>query len=263
MVTLHTADWHVRDKDIAEIEKCLSFLTETARNEQPDLIIHAGDVFDSQNVKLDSMAAKLVFRIFSELANIAPVAVIIGTPSHEGTTIELLSYIDAKFPVHVSTRPEQLYLCEGDFNADPSELNTPAQAPVEAVISLIPAPTKQYINSNSDIKGSDSEIAQAMSVMLAGFAAQAEAYNCPHILVGHWNTTGSLISETQTLTGVDIEISKDQMALANADIVLLGHLHLAQEIKPNIFYSGSIYANNFGELEDKGFYIHEITRGTQ
>lgn len=258
MKILHMADIHARDKDIEEIESCLQHVVSVAETEQPDIIINAGDTFDSQNIKADSESVKLIFRIFAELANIAPVAVLIGTPSHDGQAAETFEYIKARYPVWVSTRPEQLYFCEGDLNIDSSALYAPAQVPVEAVISLCPAPTKQFFNTNSDIKGSDSEIAVEMSKMFAGFAAQAEAYNCPHILVGHWNTTGSLISETQTLTGVDIEISKEQIGLANADLVCLGHIHKAQQLGDNIFYSGSIYRTTWGEMDDKGFYVHEI-----
>ncbi len=52
MRLLHTADWHIgrvtmgiaRDEDIhASIEEVIQI----ARDERPDLIVHAGDVFDS------------------------------------------------------------------------------------------------------------------------------------------------------------------------------------------------------------------------
>jgi len=78
-------------------------------------------------------------------------------------------------------------------------------------------------------------------------------------MVGHFQVGGAFISETQQLTGVDIEISKDQLALAQADVICLGHIHKRQQIGDNIFYSGSIYRQNFGELEEKGFYIHETS----
>jgi hypothetical protein len=71
---------------------------------------------------------------------------------------------------------------------------------------------------------------------------------------------GAFISETQQLIGRDIEISTDQLAMAEADVVCLGHIHKAQVMgrDKNIFYSGSIYRANFGEMDDKGFYIHDI-----
>lgn len=259
---LHTADWHIRDKDIEEQKKCLNYLIETAQKERPDLIIHAGDVLDQQNVQLDTQAIKLVFQTFSDLAGIAPVAVIIGTPSHEGTATEVLSHIKARYPVHVSARPEQLYLCGNRFWTESSTSESTRlafmEAPVEAVVSMVPAPTKQFFAHNSDIKTSDTEIAGEMSKMLAGLAAQADAYVAPHVLVGHWNITGSLISETQTLTGVDIELSKDQMALSNASLKLMGHIHKSQRVGKDIFYAGSIAGLTWGELDDKGFYIHQL-----
>ena len=187
------------------------------------------------------------------MAHIAPIAVIIGTPLHDGNAAEALQHVHGKNSIWVSTRPEQIHLLGGYFS------KTPWPEPSDAILSMVPAPTKQYFNTDSDIKGSDAEIAQAMGVMFAGFGAQASGHECPHILVGHWNTTGSLISETQTLTGVDIEVSKDQMALANADLVCLGHIHKAQQLPgTNIFYSGSIYRNNWGELDEKGVYVHEL-----
>lgn len=258
MKILQLADIHARDKDIDEIKKCLEFIVETAKAETPDIIINAGDTFDSSLIKADSQSAKMIFRVFQELANIAPVAIIIGTKSHDGQTAEILRYIKAKYPIHVSTRPEQLYLCEGDIGIDPHMPGSPQEASIEAIISMVPAPDKSFFQSDNGIVVSEMEIAQAMSVLFGGFAAQAQDYAVPHILVGHWNTTGALVSETQTLTGVDIELSKDQMAMANADLVCLGHIHKAQDLGDGIFYSGSITALNWGEMEDKGVYMHGI-----
>ena len=256
---LHFADVHTRDKDIGEIEKCLKYIVKKAKEEQPDIIIDAGDTFDSRHIKMDSQSAKMIFGIFQELADIAPVAIVMGTPHHDGTTTEVLKYIKAKYPIYVASRPEQILLAGGRFGTDLSEPELPAEFMTGAIISLCPAPTKQFFGDAEDsIKDTDVGIADAMSSIFAGFAAQAEAYNVPHILVGHWNTTGSLISETQTLIGVDIEISKDQMALANADIVCLGHIHKNQQIGDNIFYSGGVTSLTWGEMDVKGFYIHAI-----
>jgi len=252
MKILHLADIHARDKDIDEVEKCLEFVVKLAYREQPDLIINAGDTFDSRSIQLDSLAAKLIFRKFSELADIAPVAVITGTLSHDGAAVEALQYINANYSLWVSKKPEQLYLIDGILIDECAE-------PPDAVLSMVPQPTKQFFTTNSDIKGSDAEIAQAMGAVFGGFGAGASKYDCPHILVGHFQVGGAMISETQILTGVDIEITKDQIALANADLVCLGHIHKQQQMGDNIFYPGSIYRLNYGELDEKGVYIHEIS----
>lgn len=245
MKILHTADWHLKDSEIEEAERCLNHLVREAGKENVDLVIVAGDAFNSQDVKLDSKAAKLAARIFSELADIAPVVVVLGTPSHDGRAPEILRFVKGDYPTHVADTPFQVLV------GTKSGL---------ALATLFPAPTKQYFETTSDVKGSDSEIAQAMGALFAGFGVEAARTpeGTPHILVGHWNTTGSLISETQTLTGVDIEISPDMMDLARPDLVCLGHIHLHQRIKDRIFYSGSLFPQTWGERGQHGFYIHTL-----
>lgn len=255
MLILHAADLHLRDRDIEEAEKCLGFLVDTAEQEAVDLIIVAGDVFDSQDVKLDSKAAKLAVRTFQDLAGIAPVAVTIGTPSHDGKAAEIFEYVGDYHPIIVAAKPVQIYL----QNSGIRFVDTCTDACI-AVVSLVPQPTKQFFQGNGgSVKETDAEIAQAMGAIFAGMGAQAAGLDCPHILVGHFNVTGSLISETQILTGMDIEISPDMMALANANLVCLGHIHKSQKIKDNIFYSGSLWPNTWGEMESKGFYLHELS----
>jgi len=259
MKILHFSDVHCRDHDIKEIEKCLNFIVKRAQEEQPDIIIFAGDLFDAAGIRADSLSAKLAFKIFKELADIAPIAAIIGTPSHDSDTASILKYIKARYPVKVSTHPEQLYLCEGDLESDPAKLSCPDQAPIEAVISLCLAPTKQHFKTDSDIKTSDAEIASELSKVFLGFAAQAAEYDCPQILVLHCTIRGAAISDTQVMTGRDIEIGKDQVEMSGCDICLCGHLHYPQRIhNSNIFYSGSIVSLNWGEIHDHGFYIHEL-----
>ena len=53
-------------------------------------------------------------------------------------------------------------------------------------------------------------------------------------------------------------MSTDQLKLSNADLFLCGHIHLPQKLSRNVFYSGSIYANNWGENHEHGFYIHTL-----
>lgn len=255
MKILHCADIHCKDSVIDEATKCLDFMVETAAKEEVDLIIVAGDVFDSGDVKLDSKAAKLVVRTFNRLADIAPVAVIIGTPSHDGTAAEVLSFVRGSYPIHVATKPEQIFFLT-DFGFP--DIEDAVKGECDAVISLIPAPTKQYFQGNGDIKQGDAEIAAAMSAIFAGMGATASGVDAPHILVGHYNTAGSLISEAQILTGVDIEISPEMMGLSNATTCLLGHIHFPQQIKQNIFYSGSLFPLTWGENYSHGLYIHEI-----
>jgi len=250
---LHLADEHLRDKDIDEIDKCLAFIVEKATEENPDLIVSAGDLFDSQDVKMGSRAALAGIGFISALADICPVVVVIGTPSHDGKAPEILRFARGLFPIRVTSKPEQLFFTVGNF-----EEQTQTILP-NAVLSIIPQPTKQYFQTSAGIEGSDLEIGAAMSGLFAGFGAGAAEYpGVPHILVYHGCVSGGQASNNQVMTGRDIEVSRDHLSMSGADLILCGHLHLPQERPGNIFYSGSIYANNIGEDHKHGFYIHEV-----
>jgi len=258
MKALHFADPHSNNKDIEEIEKSFIYIVEQAEKIKPDIIIFSGDLFNSRNIELDSKAVKLVFRIFSRLCMIAPVHVVIGTPSHDGKAAEVLRHIKGKYNIWVSEKPEQLYLLH-DQICPVGEDDYPSS--ILAVISAIPAPTKQHFQTDSGVAESDEEIANAMSNIFSGFGASASQIKAPHIINGHFQIGSALISETQILTGRDIEISQDQISLANADLVCLGHIHYPQQIGKNIFYAGSIYRKTWGEMEEKGFYVHKVIGG--
>jgi DNA repair exonuclease SbcCD nuclease subunit len=253
MKILHTSDWHVRDKDIEECEKCLSFLVDTAKTEGVDLTAIAGDIFDSQDVKLDSKAAKLVVKTVSELADIAPVVIVIGTPSHDGTAPAILQYARGKHDKMVSCFPEQFYLSEDGYLYRTWRTGAPAP---KAIISMIPQPTKQYWQSQAGISGTDLEIGQALSGLFAGFGARAANYpGVPHILVYHGGISGARLPSGQVRTGMDIEVSTDQMMLSNPDLMCCGHIHQNQQIGDRCFYSGPIYSTKIDE-QDAGCYIH-------
>lgn len=240
MKILHLADIHAREKDIEEIEKCLGFMLDRAVEEEVDLAIIAGDCFDSRDIKLDSLSAKLIIKTISELADQCPVLIVLGTPSHDGTAPEILKYAYGHYKIVVASKPEQINIRN------------------EVVLTLIPTPTKQFFQTESGISESNSEIALAMNGLFAGFGAQAHEFDCPHILVGHWQVAGSVVSTGQVLTGHDIDIPFDSMMLANPDLICLGHIHKPQQLGDRAFYSGSLYPLTWGELEAKGFYIHTL-----
>jgi len=183
---------------------------------------------------------------------------VIGTPSHDGTAATILNDIfksnDDFLKVIVADHPMQIYFdgeCIGAVDEFPQDALAEGSYP-DAILSLIPTPTKQYY------QGTDQEISQAMNGLFMGFGAQAAEYNCPHVLVGHWNVSGSKLPNGHIRTGMDIEISTDQMMLAQPDLGCLGHIHIAQKLGDRFFFSGPIYSTKIDEVGPNGFYIHTL-----
>jgi DNA repair exonuclease SbcCD nuclease subunit len=253
---LHCADIHARDKDIEEIEKCLDFILDTAGKKNVGLAEIVGDIFDSRDVKLDSKSAKLIIKFVSELADICPVAITIGTPSHEGNAPEILRYAQGKHKIFVATKPCQTYLADGEIDDDPKDITAPQD--IQAILSFCPQPTKQYFSGVGGVASTSEQIGAAMSGIFAGFGVGAKKFDCVHLLSYHGSISGVKLSTGQVMAGMDIEVSLDQLALSNADLIMCGHIHLQQELTENVFYSGSIYPNNYGELHEHGFYVHML-----
>jgi exonuclease SbcD len=254
MRILHTADWHI-GANIDEARRCLQCLVEKAAESEPHLTIIAGDVFHSADVPLDSEAARLAMTTIKKLADLTRTAVIvlIGTPSHDGTAAKIFEGMEK---VYVQDKPNSLV-----FDTDSDDGYS------KFVVSCLPQPTKQYLESiieGGDIEDVDHAMSEALTKICAGFGAARDAYaDGPHICVGHFSVRGARISPTQQMIGYDIDMSTDQLNLANPTIWCLGHIHHAQEVAPEIFYSGSLYRVDFGERDSaKGFYLHHISADT-
>lgn len=259
MLILHSADWHVKDQSIEECRKVLGEVRESADEKIPDLTILAGDLTHRYDVKLDSETARLIFDSVSHLGTIAPVVIVGGTFFHDGRSPELLSHLNLEDIYVFPDYPTQVCLTNGGRIVDIDKVTDS----VRAVISIVPAPTKKFIDASGRMEVVDGEIASLMGVIFMNLGEKAKSLfpDVPHILAGHWSIGGAYISEKQQMIGRDIEISRDQVCLAKADLVCLGHIHKAQQIgKEPIFYSGSIYSLDAGELDDKGFYYHTLTK---
>jgi DNA repair exonuclease SbcCD nuclease subunit len=281
---LHTADWHVCDDFLKDAETCLSFLVARAESSDLDLIVISGDIYESRQIRQESNAARLAFKTLQQLARIAPVAIVLGTASHDGRAPLLLGRINERYPIWIADMPEStvLYRCEiGDEIEDPRDPNIfvpldkidkvsdSEDVSAIAMVSAMPAFTKQFFQTKSNIEDSDKEIAAEMGAIFAKFGSDChglmvnlrhkyKAGPIPHILLGHWQTTGAYVHPDQPMTGLDIEVPKDFLHNANADIICLGHLHAAQELEKYIFYSGSLFPTDFGETETKGFWVHNL-----
>lgn len=268
---LHTADWHVCDEFIGDATRCLEFMIKEAESRLPHLIVISGDIYNHRQIRQESAAARLAFFVVRKLANIAPVIILVGTPSHDGKAPEILGEINEDYPVWIEGNPNFLFVYKsplGEIRID-SHLEPKNDFAPIMTISCVPAFTKQYFQSKSDIDTSDQEIAKELGAIFANFGMMHKEFNrklrfnklpypMPHILMGHWTIGGSFVHPAQALTGLDIEVARDHIELANADIVCMGHIHAQQKIGQNIYYPGSLFATDFGEIEVKGFYMHEL-----
>jgi DNA repair exonuclease SbcCD nuclease subunit len=258
----HLSDSHFRQKGFEEIKRCHNaFLAELLIDGPPDLIVHTGDVFDDRNIRGGSEAAIYAAGFFRSLSHIAPTIVLRGTPSHDGRTPELLPYCRSEYPLEVVDYPVQYLLGAHGSLVPLSELKEyDGSETWLALISALPAPTKEHFyDQAAGIAESDQDIGQKLEMVFEAYGKIALEMGLPHIVLGHWNTSGAFITGSERLTGVDIEVGADQVLKAQPTIVCLGHIHKAQTIRDRIFYAGSMQPLTWGELDQKGWWMHTIT----
>jgi exonuclease SbcD len=235
----HAPDLHFSEKYREEALKALRFILDTSRDRHVDAIFIPGDFFDGP-ISVGPLLNEII-----ALLELTPCKTyfIRGTPSHDTEgSVELLAKIHT---VNVGA-----IACFTD-----RPISFPAD--VGGYFSFLPAPTKAFLAQGAT--GSPEDINQIMQAklraILADFGAQAAGGPRPHILVSHITVAGAETSTGQVLLGGDIQVSIADLALANADYVALGHIHKAQKLGENIYYAGSPFHLNFGELEPKGFNI--------
>jgi exonuclease SbcD len=270
MKIMHTADIHKKNQPhvLADIIKCCDFFIARAIEEKPDLIAIAGDLFD-EGVQLGSPASLAAIEFVYKCGNVAPTIVIRGTTSHDAEgSINALAKLRTAHPTYVTDRLEQIAVTNvyGDRHMVRIEEDGIIAHGAVAIISTLPSINKATLMANlsGSVTDTSRETIDLVRDVLQGWGVineQARALGVPTILIGHGTVTGSQLSTGQTMAGKDLEYTTGDLHLAKCDLYCLGHIHKRQEWG-NIFYSGSITRLNYGEAEEKGFYIHEITDGT-
>ena len=257
MKILHVADIHYRCDLLEEINKCIDFLIRTVREVTPDVVVLAGDLFDERQSH-DSPAFLSALEFIETLGRYSHVFMVKGTPSHDGHTLKFFQ----TRRVYVSEVPEQVLLTSRGF-VTPRNDRFFVEGIREGVVlfsSLPSVPKSRIMERTEDLFTGTLTIADLMRDVLRSFGEVNGRVDIPRVLAGHLTVIGSVLSGGQQMVGRDVELGVEDLRMAVADLVLLGHIHKAQRWG-EIFYSGSITRLNFGEEEDKGFWLHFLEDG--
>lgn len=243
MRLVHTADIHFRPKRAAEVFASLDTLASESRDREVQLIAIAGDLYDSA-VFASGQYPEFVERI-RQLADIAPVVMVYGTPSHDiAGSLDVLESLESTYGVTV-LEPGHGYFIGG------------------ALVFGIPEPSKAWLLAGREALGreeTDAAMKEGMQALLLGLAAQRREHpDIPCVVVYHGEIRGATMANGQTAEG---GIGRDDLAMIGADYYALGHIHEPQQIDYlAAYYPGSVYPINWGETHQAGFNLVEIDNG--
>lgn len=242
--------------EASRFDECIRvhhWIAEDIRRREVDLVLHAGDVFERKS----SPRERLAFATWLQLVcNVAPVVVVRGNHDVPGD-LTLFEQLDTKHPVVVARHPEVHHVAG-------------------VAVGCLPWPRRAELLAqakNAGLEDIEHDARQQLRNVLRGLATGMAEHEGPRVLLAHAMVSGSVTSTGQPLVGCDMELSLDDLALAGADFIALGHIHQGQdwpgvarrgvatgEVVP-VVYPGSPRRTAFGEVESKGYVIAELESG--
>ncbi|GJD42341.1 Nuclease SbcCD subunit D [Methylobacterium cerastii] len=255
---LHTGDWHIgqtlrgflREHEHARVFDALVALVE---EREPDALVMAGDVFDSQNPSGE--AQRLFYETLVRLHQARPAMTIVVTAGNHDAAGRLeapRALLDA-IGVHVVgnvRRPG------GAIDLSRHLVPIRKDGAVAGHVLGVSYPTAACLPGLTAGRVRDeagSPIVRAVRDLYAALheAARPELAGLPYIVTGHLHVAGGLESEgaeRRILVGGEHAVPPDVFP-EDADYVALGHLHRAQEVgRPIVRYSGSLIPLSATEL---------------
>ncbi|HXH29697.1 MAG TPA: exonuclease SbcCD subunit D C-terminal domain-containing protein [Bacteriovoracaceae bacterium] len=242
MRLLHTSDWHL-GKRLFKLDRSeehalfLNWLIETLIRENIDVLLIAGDIFDTPTPPHQSL--ELFYRFLHRVSTETKAQTLIIAGNHDsGVLLEAPSQILAMHRVKVwgklSPRPSDHWLSirRGEEKLD---------------ICAIP-----FFRSYELLPQGEGDILQALGRYLTLERSGPQLLMLHH-LAGLYEAAGS--EQVISLSGID---SIPAAILKSFDYVALGHIHKPQKIGPNCYYSGSPLPMRFSETLKKSLVLLEL-----
>ena len=263
---LHTSDWHLGRRLYGrmrydEFEAFLNWLQDAISTQQVDVLIVAGDIFDTMTPS--NRAQALYYEFLGRVSKSCCEHIVIVAGNHDSPTfLDAPSNVLKFLNVHVIGTA-----CE-DLNDEVLVLDDADGTP-HCIIAAVPYLRDRDVRSSSAGESADSKDANVIKGIRAHYdevasiakakqteLAEANQRHIPIIATGHLFAAGGTTTEDDGVRELYVgslgKISAD-MFDESFDYVALGHLHVPQRVsgRETIRYSGSPIAMGFGEARQQ------------
>ncbi len=242
MRVLHLADWHLgrrtlRESRAADHDAVIAEILDIARDARPDLIVHAGDLWDSARPGHDDLLRGV--EALRDLAGLCPVHVVCG--NHDSPSLFRALGRLPGVAEHVSFAA-----------SDDDPLRTvPLRDGGRALVASIPYPHPNRSGGPDDQAAAyRADLARRLGGAAERLAREASPGD-RRILAAHIHVAGAQLSNAAADPGRAESLSADPDALPRLDYVALGHIHRPQPIGDRGRYAGSPVPLDFSEAGDR------------
>ena len=258
MKLLHTSDWHLGrtlygKQRYIEFEKFLNWLLETIKIENIDILLVAGDIFDTATPGTKSQ--ELYYRFLYNIAGTGCRNVIITSGNHDSPTFlsaprDILKFLNISIVVSTDN-PEDEVIEIFDKNNN-----------LQAIVCAVPYLRDKDIRTVESGENIDDKALNLVTAItehysvVCDLAKNKSKDGVPIIAMGHMFVTGGKTLSDDgvrelyvgNLAHIGIEVFPSYI-----DYVALGHLHVPQKVGGSDFvrFSGSPIPMGFGEANQK------------
>lgn len=266
LTILHTSDWHLGRRlygrmRYEEFEAFLSWLQETISAQKVDVLIVAGDIFDTMTPS--NRAQALYYEFLGKVSKLCCEHIVIVAGNHDSPT-----FLDAPSKVLKFLNVHVIGTACDDLNDEVLVLDAIDGTP-HCIIAAVPYLRDRDVRGShagesmdckdaNVIKGIRAHYDEVASIAKARQQHLSDAHqrHIPIIATGHLFAAGSKTTEDDGVRDLYVgslgQISAD-MFDDGFDYVALGHLHVPQRVGgcEHIRYSGSPIAMGFGEAKQQ------------
>jgi DNA repair exonuclease SbcCD nuclease subunit len=234
---------------LAEHDRVMEFVTSDAEQRGCMLLVHGGDVYERRSTVRERQAVQRWIEDFS-----FDVAICGGNHEAAGEVEEL------------ADRARSVFACEIP------EVRVFGDGADAVAVAFLPWPRREQLRAWLGTPASTEEVDltahELLRRILRGLGSELDKVppTVPRVLVAHAAVVGYRTDPDQPAhVGEGMQLSVEDLMLAGADIVLLGHIHMPQEftgtradgVSVPVVYAGSprrtAYAK--GELVPKGYVV--------
>ncbi|WP_372829477.1 exonuclease SbcCD subunit D C-terminal domain-containing protein [Psychrobacter maritimus] len=266
LTILHTSDWHLGRRLYGrmrydEFEAFLSWLQDAISTQKVDVLIVAGDIFDTMTPS--NRAQALYYEFLGKVSKSCCQHIVIVAGNHDSPTfLDAPSNVLKFLNVHVIGTA-----CE-DLNDEVLVLDSADGTP-HCIIAAVPYLRDRDVRSSAAGESADSKDANVIKGIRAHYdkvasiaktkqakLVEVHQRHIPIIATGHLFAAGGTTTEDDGVRELYVgslgKISAD-MFDEGFDYVALGHLHVPQRVggRESIRYSGSPIAMGFGEAKQQ------------
>jgi exonuclease SbcD len=232
----HIADTHIKlGTRWDECRRVLNHFSQRVEEEKPDIVLHAGDVFDARSAPKEMEFAE---EWFQRMANVCPVVIVGG--NHDDYT-ELVGFrrLDSKHEIRVAIAPQDMYIAG-------------------LHLICIPWPTLSMVMMNQHVLSDAHGDAMDHLRTIFQLFGKNPSSGLPRMALIHAMVSGSKTTAGQPLRNCDFSLGLEDLAFLNCDAIAMGHIHNEQQWKSGVIrYSGSPFHTDWGDFAEKSFSIWE------